>query len=128
MSKNGCVFIENGLVKYEDYSALIDKCEKALKDNRIKDKEIAELKEDLEEYKQIGIMHFSRPYAKRYLEEKKKEIPNLLYPDSETIYKEYYDLRDRIDKTVEDINNLNHSDWVSLGRTVILNDLRGDKE
>ena len=61
-----------------------------------KNKHIKELKEDLKEYKQIGIMQFERPYAKRYLEEKKKEIPNLLYPDSETIYKEYYSLRDNI--------------------------------
>lgn len=63
-----------------------------------KNKHIKELKEDLKDYKYIGIMQFSRPYAKRYLEEKRKEIPNLLYPDSETIYKDYYDLRDRIDR------------------------------
>lgn len=37
-------------------------------------KENKELKEDLKEYQQIGIMQFSRPYAKRYLEERKKEI------------------------------------------------------
>ena len=48
MSKD-FVFIENGLVKYEDYSRLIDKCEKAWKDNRIKDKEIERLKSIIKE-------------------------------------------------------------------------------
>ena len=56
------------------------------------------LKEDLEEYKQIGIRQFSRPYAKRYLKELRKEQPNLLYPDSEKIYENYYELRIRIER------------------------------
>lgn len=57
-----------------------------------------ELKEDLKIYKYIGIMQFSRPYAKRYLEELRKEKPDLLYPDSEKIYEDYYELRDRIER------------------------------
>lgn len=56
------------------------------------------LKQDNEEYLYTIMLEFKRPYAKRYLEELRKETPNLLYPDSETIYKDYYDLRDRIDR------------------------------
>jgi hypothetical protein len=61
-----------------------------------KNKHIKKLKEDLKDYKYIGIMQFSRPYAKRYLEERRKEIHNLLYPDSEEIYIDYFDLKERI--------------------------------
>ena len=61
-----------------------------------KNKHIKELKEDLKDYKYIGITQFNRPYAKRYLEERRKEIPNLLYPDSEEIYIDYFDLKERI--------------------------------
>ena len=80
-------------IRYEDMIKILDKIKK---DNEERDKE-------LEEYKELGIRHFKRPYAKRYLKERRKEIPNLLYPDSEEIYMDYYDLKDRIDKAIKKI-------------------------
>jgi len=98
-------------IPIEEMPAEIDRLleinEKLIEINKNKDKETEELQKELEEYKQIGIMQFNRPYAKRYLEEKKKEIPNLMYPDSETIYEEYYNLKDRINKAVEYIKSYN---------------------
>jgi predicted RNase H-like nuclease (RuvC/YqgF family) len=79
------------LLKANAISNVLNEIERLNKENK-------ELKEDLEEYQQIGIMQFNRPYAKRYLEEKKKEIPNLLYPDSEEIYIAYFDLKERIER------------------------------
>ena len=70
------------------------------------------LKQDNEEYLYTIMLEFKRPYAKRYLEELRKEEPNLLYPDSETIYKDYYDLRDRIEKARELLNQ----EWYSVLR------------
>ena len=78
-------------IRYEDMIKILDKIKK---DNEERDKE-------LEEYKELGIRHFKRPYAKRYLKERRKEIPNLMYPDSEEIYMDYYDLKDRNDKVIE---------------------------
>ena len=86
---------------------------------------IINLQKELELYKELGIRQYQRPYAKRYLKEKRKQIPRLLYPDSEEIYMDYYDLKEvnknltnslnqkveeginlqlRIDKAIEYIN------------------------
>lgn len=35
-----------------------------------------------------------REYRKRYLEERRAEEPNLLYPDADEIYKRYFELRE----------------------------------
>jgi len=95
------------IMKLRDYKNASDGHNRIYKCWRESVKRIEELQKELEEYKQIGIMQFNRPYAKRYLEEKKKEIPNLMYPDSETIYEEYYNLKDRIDKAIKFIETHN---------------------
>ena len=53
---------------------------------------------NLQEYKKVVQREFKREYAKRYLEERRKEQPNLLYPDSDEIYKRYYELKEEINK------------------------------
>lgn len=73
---------------------------------------IEDLEEDLEVYKAISIMHYERPYAKRYLEEQKEKIPNLMYPDSEEVYKDYYDYKTRVEKALEYIKE--HTERVEI--------------
>ena len=50
-----------------------------------------------------------RPYAHKYLEQKKKELKNkkIIALDSEMIYKDYYDLKEKIDKAIDFINQYN---------------------
>ena len=67
---------------------------------------ITNLQEELKEYKMLFDAFSERPYAHRYLEEKKKELgnKNIIGLDSEMIYKDYYDLKqenERLLKTQE---------------------------
>ena len=45
-------------------------------------------------YKRILGLADNRIYRKKYLEERRKEQPNLLYPDSDEIYRRYYELKE----------------------------------
>ena len=56
------------------------------------------LKEEIKEYERIIDIWDERQYRKRYLEERRKEQPNLLYPDSDEIYANYYDLKYKVNK------------------------------
>ena len=74
-------------------------------DENIKDC-ITNLQEELKEYKMLFDAFSERPYAHRYLEEKKKELGNskIIGLDSEMIYKDYYDLKEenkRLRKEIE---------------------------
>lgn len=64
---------------------------------------ITNLQEELEDYKQISIRHYNRPYANKYLKQKRKELnnKNLIALDSETVYKDYYELKEKIDTALE---------------------------
>ena len=48
----------------------------------------------------------NRKYRKRYLKERRKEEPNLLYPDGDEIYKRYYELKKQIDLMAEQLAGL----------------------
>ena len=54
-------------------------------------KENEELKSDNLEKSRILEVFDDRKYRKKYLEERRKEEPNLLYPDGDEIYKRYYE-------------------------------------
>lgn len=56
-------------------------------------KENESLKEYNMEYKRILDLADDRIYRKKYLEERRKEQPNLLYPDSDEIYQRYCELK-----------------------------------
>lgn len=56
-------------------------------------KENEELKSDNLEYQKIQDIFDKRTYRKKYLEERRKEEPNLLYPDADEIYRRYYELK-----------------------------------
>lgn len=61
-------------------------------------KENEELKEYNMTYKKILGLADNRIYRKKYLEERRKEQPNLLYPGSDEIYQRYYELKQENEK------------------------------
>lgn len=69
-------------------------------------KQIKELKQELKEWSLMFDTFSKREYAHKYLEERRKENPNIIGLDSDEIYREYYKLRDRIDKAIEYINDM----------------------
>lgn len=64
---------------------------------------ITNLQQENEEWGMIFDTFSSRPYAHRYLEEKRKELGNdkIIGLDSEMIYKDYYDYKSRCEKASE---------------------------
>ena len=56
-------------------------------------KENESLKENNIEYERILDLADNRIYRKKYLEERRKEQPDLLYPDADEIYQRYYELK-----------------------------------
>lgn len=65
---------------------------------------IKEARFQLLEYERILDIYDQREYRKRYLEERRKEQPNLLYPDADEIYKRYYEQQEQLqekDKIIE---------------------------
>ena len=67
-------------------------------------KENEELKEYNMTYKKILGFADNRIYRKKYLEERRKEQPNLLYPDSDEIYQRYYELKEENEHLHREIN------------------------
>ena len=55
-------------------------------------------------YKRILDLADNRIYRKKYLEERRKEQPNLLYPDSDEIYQRYYELKEENEHLHREIN------------------------
>lgn len=68
---------------------------------------ITNLKEENKEWSMIFDTFSKRPYAHKYLEEKKKELGNkkIIGLDSEMIYKDYYDYKSRNEKAIEYITS-----------------------
>nr|DAO22432.1 MAG TPA: hypothetical protein [Caudoviricetes sp.] len=61
-------------------------------------KENKKLKVDNLEYQRIQDISDVRPYRKRYLEERRKEENDLLYPDADEIYERYYKIKEENEK------------------------------
>lgn len=59
-----------------------------------------ELEADNLEYQRIQDLSDKRTYRKKYLEERRKEEPNLLYPDSDEIYQRYYELKEQLANSI----------------------------
>ena len=87
------------LVKKEDLEHLI----KAYKELEEENKELISYNLD---YQRTLDIFDKRTYRKKYLEERRKEEPNLLYPDADEIYKRYYKLREE-NKEIEEKNKKN---------------------
>ena len=77
----------------------------SLDENKVLLDYITNLQEEIKEWEYIQDIQDQREYHKKYLEERRKEQPNLLYPDYDEIYKRFFELRDRINKAVGYIEN-----------------------
>ena len=75
-------------------------------------KENEELKSDNLEKERVLEIFDNRKYRKRYLKERRKEEPNLLYPDGDEIYKRYYELKKQIDLMAEYMFNKNKAQLI----------------
>ena len=87
---------QDNLTQY-DKRLLVENIEKLQKENE-------ELKEYNMTYKRILGLADNRIYRKKYLEERRKEQPNLLYPDSDEIYRRYYELKEENEHLHREIN------------------------
>nr|DAH37193.1 MAG TPA: hypothetical protein [Caudoviricetes sp.] len=71
-------------------------------------KENEKLKADNLEYQRIQDISDVRTYRKRYLEERRKEENDLLYPDADEIYERYYKIKEENEKMKnKDTNKVN---------------------
>lgn len=69
-----------------------------------------ELRETVEEYEKTFDVFNERTYRKKYIEERRAEQPNLLFPDADEIYERYYELKEeneelkyKYDRALEDL-------------------------
>ena len=53
---------------------------------------------------------------------------SLMSKKNDELREENQQLKDRIDKAIGYINQLEHSEWVSFGRTILLEILKGGKD
>ena len=82
----------------------VNAIENLINKNKKLQKENEELKEYNMTYKRILGLAGNRIYRKKYLEERRKEQPNLLYPDSDEIYRRYYELKEENEELHREIN------------------------
>ena len=82
----------------------VNAIENLINKNKKLQKENEELKEYNMTYKRILGLADNRIYRKKYLEERRKEQPNLLYPDSDEIYRRYYELKEENEHLHREIN------------------------
>ena len=73
---------------------LVKAIEHLIKAYKELEEENEELISDNLDYQRTLDIFDKRTYRKKYLEERRKEEPNLLYPDADEIYKRYYKLRE----------------------------------
>ena len=92
------------LEKYKDLQLsaehILSEYKRVLKENE-------ELISDNLEYQRIQDRFDKRTYRKKYLEERRKEEPNLLYPDADEIYRRYYELQKENQQLRKEINREN---------------------
>lgn len=72
------------------------------------EEENEKLRSDNLEYQRTQDIFDERTYRKKYLEERRKEEPNLLYPDSDEIYKRYYKLKEE-NATLKKAHNISEN-------------------
>lgn len=82
----------------------IEAIEHILSDYKKVLKENESLKEYNMEYRRILDLADDRIYRKKYLEERRKEQPTLLYPDDDEIYQRYYELKQENEELKEKSN------------------------
>lgn len=83
-------------------------------------KENKKLISDNLEYQRIHDIFNERTYRKKYLEERRKEEPSLLYPDADEIYQRYYKLKKENEELKENYKVLENAYMIdSIPKSVI---------
>lgn len=98
----GCKYIDVAQEDLRIFTNLIDKLQK----------ENEELKSDNLEYQRIQDIFDKRTYRKKYLEERRKEEPNLLYPDTDEIYRRYYELQKENQQLRNEYRNIQQDGYI----------------
>lgn len=75
-------------------------------------KENEDLKSDNLGYQRIQDIFDKRTYRKKYLEERRKEEPNLLYPDTDEIYRRYYELKKENQQLRNEYRNIQQDAYI----------------
>lgn len=65
------------------------------------------IKQDNLEYEKVLDVFDEREYRNKYLKERRKEEPGLLYPDADEIYKRYYEVKADYERTCKSMLELN---------------------
>ena len=105
-------FIYNNLGYDEKCVDVINAIEHILSDYKRVLKENEELKSDNLEYQRIQDIFDKRTYRKKYLEERRKEEPNLLYPDTDEIYRRYYELKKENQQLRNEYRNIQQDAYI----------------
>lgn len=92
--------------KQEEFNKLVNTVNSYKGQYKRQQKEIEELREDKKKWEKVFDIGNKRKYKSKYLEEKRKENDNLLYPDSDEIYEKYYQQKDLIEKQSKEIEEL----------------------
>lgn len=105
-------FVYNDLGYDEKCTDVINAIEHILSDYKRVLKENEELKSDNLEYQRIQDIFDKRTYRKKYLEERRKEEPNLLYPDTDEIYRRYYELKKENQQLRNEYRNIQQDAYI----------------
>ena len=103
-NKNRLGFEQDKIISYKEANQLLEY--------------ITNLQEEIKEWVMIFDTFSKRPYARKYLKEKKIELNNnkIIGLDSEMIYKDYYKLKQINEKIIEYLANCdwNNKDFENL--------------
>lgn len=86
----------------KEIKARLEEIESLYKMMSAKDDELEELKEDNNTLEMMFDTANAREYRKKYIEERRKEQPNLYCPDFDEIYERYYKQKAEIEQMKED--------------------------
>lgn len=86
----------------EEIESRLEEIESLYKMLTVKDEKIAELEDDNNALEIMFDIANGREYRKKYIEERRKEQPNLYYPDFDEIYERYYKQKAEIEQMKED--------------------------
>jgi hypothetical protein len=109
---NECINCEISWTEVVSIKKITDEYKKVLKMNEVLLKENEELKSDNLEYQRIQDIFDKRTYRKKYLEERRKEEPNLLYPDTDEIYRRYYELQKENQQLRNEYRNIQQDGYI----------------
>ena len=92
------VWLINKENKKRDYTTEFNYDDNDMKHIELLNSVISEQKEEIEEYERTLDVFDERKYRKKYLRDRRKKEPNMLYPDADEVYERYYEQKEQIKK------------------------------